>query len=65
LRASERLIAALRATGRTVETPVTGSVLVDGEEVSSEAWDRLVQAWDGTEDGLEDLGWELREDEDR
>ena len=44
---------------------MTGSVLVDGEEVSSEAWDRLVQAWDGTEDGLEDLGWELREDEDR
>lgn len=66
-RASDALIEALRAAGHTVETPVTGSVLVDGVEITPDAWERLIMAWDGTEDGLgclrwlEWLGWEPRE----
>jgi hypothetical protein len=52
------LLAALRAGGYDVQTPVTGSVIVDGQEIDSAAWDRMVMEWDGSADGLEDMGWE-------
>lgn len=51
------LLDALRLA-HEVETPVTGSVIVDGEEITSEAWDRMAMTWDGTPDGLEELGYE-------
>lgn len=55
--ATERLLAALRRAYK-VETPVTGSVIVDGREITSQEWDQMAMAWDGTADGLEALGWE-------
>ena len=56
------LIAALRAGGYDVQTPVTGSVIVDGDEISPAAWDRMVMEWDGSANGLEDMGWKRAAD---
>ncbi len=53
--ATTDLLAALRSAGHTVETPVTGSVIVDGDEITSEEWDLLAVAYDGD---LEALGFE-------
>lgn len=39
--ATMEIIAALREAGYTVETPVTGAVIVDGREFSSDEWDRV------------------------
>jgi hypothetical protein len=52
----------------TVTTCTDGSVTVDGERIESQAWDDMAMRWDGTADGLEDLGWEdaaeaMRDDE--
>lgn len=33
-------------------------VIVDGETLEANAFDAAAMAWDGTADGLEDLGWE-------
>lgn len=56
------LLAALRAGGYTVETVTTGAVIIDGQHIDSGAWDRMAMSWDGTADGLEDLGWEQAAD---
>lgn len=53
------LIAALRAGGYTVETVTTGAVVVDGQHIDSGAWDTMAMSWDGTADGLEDIGWDM------
>ena len=53
------LLTALRAGGYTVETLVTGAVIVDGQHIDASAWDSAAMAWDGTADGLEDLGWDM------
>ncbi len=51
------LMTALRESGREVESHVNGAVTVDGETINSEDFDRAAMAWDGTDDGLEDLGF--------
>jgi len=51
------LIAAIRESGRMVECFVNGNVNVDGDIIDADAFDRMAMAWDGTEDGLEDLGF--------
>ncbi len=50
--ATERLLRDLKAAGHTVETPVTGSVIVDGTEVSPEDWDRLAINYSGDLDSI-------------
>lgn len=54
--ATMTLLDALRLAHQ-VECPVTGTVIIDGEEVSSGAWDAMAMAWDGSADGLEDMGY--------
>jgi hypothetical protein len=51
------LLDALREAGHEAEGHVNGAVTVDGETIDSEDFDRAAMAWDGTEDGLEDLGF--------
>lgn len=51
------LIEALREGGHDVEGHVNGAVTIDGETLNSDEFDRAAMAWDGTEDGLEDLGF--------
>ena len=51
-----------------VTTCTDGSVTVDGERLDSAAFDAQAMSWDGTADGLEELGWEdaaeaMRDDE--
>ena len=51
-----------------VTTCTDGSVTVDGERLESQAWDDMAMRWDGTADGLEELGWDaaaeaMRDDE--
>lgn len=50
--ATDRLLEALRNAGHTVETPVTGSVLMDGVEIPPAAWDRLAIEYDGDLDEI-------------
>jgi hypothetical protein len=52
--ATTDLLQALRDAGYEVATPVTGSVLVDGDEIASEEWDALAAAYDGD---LEAIGF--------
>lgn len=41
-----------------IETHCNGNVEVDGEMVESATFDAQAMTWDGTADGLEELGWE-------
>lgn len=60
--ASATLISALRAGGYAVETVTTGAVIVDGQHIDACRWDDMAMSWDGTADGLEELGWDLAAD---
>jgi hypothetical protein len=60
--ATTALLAALHAGGYAAETLVTGAVIVDGQHIDASAWDTMAMAWDGTADGLEDLGWDRAAD---
>lgn len=51
------LLAALRAGGYAVSTVVTGAVIVDGQHIDAGSWDSMAMSWDGTADGLDELGW--------
>lgn len=55
-RGTTALLDALRQAGRTVETPVTGAVIVDGREIDPQEWDGLVAAWSGDPEDLDLLG---------
>ena len=57
--ATTALLAALHAGGYAVETLVTGAVIVDGQHIDASAWDTMAMSWDGTADGLEELGWDM------
>ena len=50
-------LAALSEAGHDVESHCNGAVTVDGEIIESDAFDRCAMSWDGTEEGLEDLGF--------
>ncbi len=59
--ATTALLAAFRRA-YTVETHVTGGVTITDplkirHEIDAEGVDRMAMSWDGTADGLEDLGW--------
>lgn len=45
--ATERLLADLQAAGHQVETPVTGSVIINGVEVKPAEWDKLAVNYGG------------------
>lgn len=51
--ATMTLLESLKDAGYDVETPVTGSVIVDGVEIDRVTWDKLCTSWDGTDEGLE------------
>lgn len=50
-KSTEELLQALISAGHKVETPVTGSVIVDGVLIPRNEWDRWSVDWDG------DLEW--------
>lgn len=52
-----------------VETYCNGNVSIDGEILDKGPFEATAMSWDGTADGLEDLGWEraadaMRDDEE-
>jgi hypothetical protein len=49
------MLAALTANGHAVETYITGEVEIDGSLWDPDTFDRAAMAWDGTDDGLEQL----------
>lgn len=59
--ASDALWHALSAC-HDLRSIVSGAVLVDGQEIDAEAWDHACMAWDGSPDGLRDLGWDAAAD---
>jgi len=66
--ATTALLDALKRT-HTVETHCNGNVSIDGEILDKGPLEAQAMAWDGTADGLEDLGWEraadaMRDDEE-
>lgn len=52
---TEKAIAALTEAGHDVETPCTGSVIVDGAEITSDRWDALMVVWDGDVDAIVEM----------
>jgi hypothetical protein len=54
------LLAALEDAGHRVETPVTGSVWVDGREITPDEWEILERQWAEPDafDDLSDLGFD-------
>jgi hypothetical protein len=48
-------LSAIEKAGHAVATYVNGNVEVDGEIWESDAFDRAAMAWDGTEEGLDQI----------
>ena len=45
-----------------IETYCNGNVSIDGEILDKGPFEATAMSWDGTADGLEDLGWEMAAD---
>jgi len=59
-RATQELLVALRAAGCQVETPVTRSIIVEGLEISPNAWDRAC-TWYADGESVRDILAALQE----